>query len=212
MSHLDIPLLGVFIGKSGQPAENQNHLTEVLDERVRPSYSERTLQPGRTPGPRFAGGAPELPVKAEGGWAADPPPLTPPRVARLSRRPRSRSRGLFILSRSPALLAQARSARVAGAPPSSRSKVPHPPCRLRHERGASSAAKPGEAGGADRLELPVVEQPDAPADHAEDAAREHDPGLGVGVALRGDRTLRLAAPDQVGDEVVHLAHVAAQVP
>src|SRR5438445_11799275 len=28
----------------------QNHLTELLDERLPASYSERTLQPGRTPG------------------------------------------------------------------------------------------------------------------------------------------------------------------
>jgi hypothetical protein len=63
MADLDITLLGVFMRKSGQPPGFQNHLTEALDGRVGPSYSEPTLQPGRTPGPRFAGGAPGLPVK-----------------------------------------------------------------------------------------------------------------------------------------------------
>ena len=47
---LTIPRLSVFIAKVGQPCGTQNHLTELLDEQARRSYSERTLQPGRTPG------------------------------------------------------------------------------------------------------------------------------------------------------------------
>lgn len=47
---LTIPRLSVFIPKVGQPCGMQNHLTELLDEQARRSYSERTLQPGRTPG------------------------------------------------------------------------------------------------------------------------------------------------------------------
>src|SRR5262245_2953608 len=97
-------------------------------------------------------------------------------MARLSRRPRSRSRGLFIA-----------------------------PSRAR------SAAKPAEARGADRLEFAVVQQSYAAAHHAEDSAGEHDPRLGVGVALGDDRPLCLAPADQIRDEVVHLAHVPAQV-
>src|SRR5690348_15598064 len=41
----------------------QNHLTELLDSAPRPSYSERTLQPGRTPGRGLQGARRELPVK-----------------------------------------------------------------------------------------------------------------------------------------------------
>ena len=71
-------------------------------------------------------------------------------------------------------------------------------------------AKPRESGGADCRELVVVEQPDAAADHAEDPAGEHDPCLGVGVALGDDRALGLAVPNEPRDEVVHLAHVLAE--
>src|SRR5262245_31549018 len=74
-----------------------------------------------------------------------------------------------------------------------------------------SAAEPGESCGADRREFLVVQQAYSAADHAEDAAREHDPGFCVGVALHSDRSLVLTTPDQVRDEVVDFAHVTAQV-
>src|SRR5581483_2470037 len=49
------------------------------------------------------------------------------------------------------------------------------------------------------------------ADHAEHAAGEERPGLGVRVATRVQDALLLAAADHACDEVVHLAHVTAQL-
>src|SRR5204862_464994 len=60
---LTIPRLSVFIAKVGQPCGTQNHLTELLDERARRSYSERTLQPGRTPGRGSQGVCRTLPAE-----------------------------------------------------------------------------------------------------------------------------------------------------
>ena len=93
---LDIPRSSVFKGNFGQPCAMSNHLTEVLDEGRYHSYSERTLQPGRTPGRGSRGRTGNSRWRTRGGWAADPSPRFLNRVARLSRRPRSRSRGLFI--------------------------------------------------------------------------------------------------------------------
>src|SRR5690348_13181192 len=112
-------------------------------------------------------------------------------MARLSRRPRSRSRGLFICA-SPASLDRAR-------------------LRRPRTRRPTSTSEPAETGCADCLELFVVQEADSPSDHAEDSAREHDPRFGVGVALGGDCSLLLATADEVCDEVVHLAHVATQM-
>src|SRR5262249_572726 len=84
-------------------------------------------------------------------------------------------------------------------------------CRARAENRTRSAAKPAETRGADCLKLFVVQQTYAAADHAQDAAREHDPRFGVGVAFGGDRALCLPAADPIRDEVVPLTHVPAQV-
>src|SRR5262249_31537281 len=69
-----IPHLSVFIAKMGQPWETQNHLTEVLDETRKASYSEQTLQPGRTPGRGSQGARRKSRQRNGSGWAADPPP------------------------------------------------------------------------------------------------------------------------------------------
>ena len=93
---LAIPRSSVFRAKIGQPWEAQNHLTEVLDSCRKGSYSEPTLQPGRTPGRGSQGARWDSRRGRETGGPQIRLLGTPSRVARLSRRPRSRSRGLFI--------------------------------------------------------------------------------------------------------------------
>ena len=107
MAGLDIPHLSVFSGKLGQPCETQNHLTELLDERPGGSYSERTLQPGRTPGRGSQGARRELPVKERkrvGRRSASSNPTES--GAPLEKAPEPQP-GPFHLGASPASLAQA---------------------------------------------------------------------------------------------------------
>src|SRR5439155_25924095 len=73
------------------------------------------------------------------------------------------------------------------------------------------ARQPVEAGLADAVDLLLVQEADAPPDHAEDAAGEERPRFRVGVAVRVEDAFLLAAADHVGDEVVDLAHVAAEM-
>src|SRR6266536_109516 len=73
-------------------------------------------------------------------------------------------------------------------------------------------SEPVEARFADARDLFFVEQADASPDHAEHAVGEEGPGFGVRVAVGVEDAFRLPAADQVGHEVVHLAHVAAEVP
>src|SRR3954453_8502898 len=81
----------------------------------------------------------------------------------------------------------------------------------RRTSGSLLRGQPVEAGGSDLMHFLLVEEADAAADHAEDAAGEERPGLGVGVSARGEDTFLLAAADDAGDEVVHLTHVAAEL-
>src|SRR5581483_5102786 len=71
MSRRDIPRLGVFMRKGGQAPRTPNHLTELLDEFGFTSYSERTLQPGRTPGRGLQGAR-----QASGGVRGEGQPQT----------------------------------------------------------------------------------------------------------------------------------------
>src|SRR5438034_634576 len=92
-----------------------------------------------------------------------------------------------------------------------RSEARGPIVRSESGPGSLSGGEPVEARGSDARYLGFVEQADAAADHAEDAAREERPRFGVGVPVRMEDAFRLALADQAGDEVVHLAHVATEM-
>src|SRR5437016_4836385 len=71
--------------------------------------------------------------------------------------------------------------------------------------------QPVHAGLPDALHLLLVQEADAPADHAEHAAGDERPRLGVGVAGGMQHAFLLAAANHVGMKVVDLAHMAAEV-
>src|SRR6266851_1795316 len=137
------------------------------------SYSEVTLQPGRTPGSGLQGARRKDPATGRRrGWAAEPSLRKSQRMsAPLEKGPGAAAGALLICS----------------------------------------GGEPGEPGCPDCVHLVVVEQADAAADHAEDAAGDEEPRLGVDVAVGVEDTLLLAAADQRREEVVHLAHVLAHI-
>ena len=83
------------------------------------------------------------------------------------------------------------------------------------ERSARAAQPPGEPAAplaADRGELGRAEHPAEPVgERSQQAAGEEDPRLGVGIAIGRHRAGRLVPAHHVGHEVVHLAHVGADV-
>src|SRR5438874_3971793 len=74
----------------------------------------------------------------------------------------------------------------------------------------AAAGHPLAPAGDDVLELAADEVAEAVVDRAQQSERDEDPRLGVRVALGDDPARCLGAPDHVGDELVHLAHLATQ--
>src|SRR5690242_17839844 len=106
-------------------------------------------------------------------------------------------------------MSSARSTSARPSPsPSSRCPASRAPPSSASESNARLGAKPLPACGPDPGDVVVVHETHSSADHPQKAAGDEDPGFGLGIAVRVEEAFGLAAADDVGDVLVHLAHVA----
>jgi hypothetical protein len=72
------------------------------------------------------------------------------------------------------------------------------------------AGHPLASGGADGFEVALFEQAHSTSDRAQQAAGERDPRLRLGISVLVDASRLLHSLDDIGHEVVDLAHVALE--
>src|SRR6266404_1905315 len=143
------------------------------------SYSERTLQPGRTPGSGLQGARRKDPATGRRrGWAAEPSFRKSLRMGAPLEKGPGAAAGAFLISR--------------GETAGSDGERLDPRCP-------------------DPLHLVWAEEAYSPADEAEHAAGEEEPGFRFHVQVEPEDALGLALADHAGEELVHGLHVLPHV-